>query len=120
MDKKRILVVDEDATSRELVSTALQDAGYEVAVAADGQEALSLFASSHPHLVLADCQLPHLDGEGLLRHIKHSAPDLPVILLTAHSDLGAEREAQRLGADAYLNKPLNLDEMLLRIAQAFS
>ena len=120
MDKKRILIADDDAISRELVTTALQNAGYEVAGAANGREALALFASYQPHLVLTDLQMPHLDGAGLLSHIKHIAPDTPVILFTAHSDLGAEREAQRLGADDYLNKPLDLDEMLGRIAQAVS
>lgn len=120
MDKKRILIADDDAISRELVTIALQNAGYEVAVAKNDQEAVSLFASYQPNLVLTDLQMPRLDGAGLLSHIKHIAPDTPVILFTAHSDLGAEREAQRLGADDYLNKPLDLAEMLGRIARAVS
>ena len=120
MAAKRILVAENDALSRELVATALRNAGYEVAVATDGQEAVSLFAGFQPDLVLTDLQMPRLDGAGLLRHVKHIAPDTPVIIFTAHSDIGAEREARRLGADDYLNKPLALDEMLKRIAQLLS
>ena len=118
MDRKRILVADDDGSSRELVATALQGADYEVVVAVDGQEAVSLFASSRPHLVLTDLQMPRLDGAGVLRHVKTISPDTPVILFTAHTEIGAEREAQRIGADDYLNKPLNLDELLKRIALA--
>ncbi|HXG21715.1 MAG TPA: response regulator [Methylomirabilota bacterium] len=118
--QKRILVVDDDQISREGVAEVLSDEGYEVAVAADGHEAIALLASFHPDLVLTDLRMPGLDGVGVLQHIKHVSPATPVIIFTAHVLIDAQREAQRLGAQDYLNKPLDFDEMLRRVAKALT
>lgn len=120
MTKKRILVIDDEQISREGVAEVLADEGYEVAVAADGHEAVTLLASFQPDLVLTDLQMPGLDGVGVLRHVKQVSPTTPVIIFTAHVLIDAQREAQRLGVQDYLNKPLDFDEMLRRVAKALT
>ena len=121
--KKRILIADDDNISRQLVSRALEEAGYDVALAADGEEAVDTLARYGLDLVLTDLQMLGLDEHDridVLAHIHQTAPDIPVIIFTAHSDLGAEREAERLGARAYLNKPLNVEVMLAQISSVLS
>jgi len=120
MSKKRILVVDDDQISREGVSEVLCDEGYEVAVAADGHEALTVLASFQPDLVLTDLQMPGLNGVEVLGHVKHVSPTTPVIIFTAHILIDAQREAHRLGVEDFLNKPLDFDEMLSRAEKALS
>jgi two-component system OmpR family response regulator len=120
MTKKRILVVDDDPVSRDGVAEVLVDEGYEVAVAADGQEAIALLLSFRPDLVLTDLRMPNLDGIGVLTHVKRVDPSLPVMVFTAHTTIDAERTAKQLGAQDYLNKPFNFDDMLTRIARVFN
>ena len=120
MRKKRILVVDDEPLSREGVAEVLADEGYEVAVAADGHEALTVLASFLPDLVLTDLQMPGVNGLGVLGHVKHVSPTTPVIIFTAHVLIDAQREAQRLGVQDFLNKPLDFEEMLSRVANALT
>jgi CheY-like chemotaxis protein len=120
MTKKRILVVDDEQISREGVAEVLIDDGYEVAVAATGHEALAVFAAFQPDLVLTDLQMPGLNGIGVLGHVKHVSPTTPVIIFTAHVLIDAQREAQRLGAQDFLNKPLDLDELLKKVPTALT
>ena len=120
MVKKWILVVDDDQISREGVSEVLCDEGYKVAVASDGHEALTVLASFQPDLVLTDLQMPGLNGVEVLGHVKHISPTTPVIIFTAHVLIDAQREAQRLGVQDFLNKPLDFEEMLRRVATALT
>jgi len=120
MVKIRILVVDDDETTRETLVEVLQDEGYEVALAADGLEAAAILSTYQPDLVLTDLHMPRLDGMNLLTHVKNVYPNTPVIIFTAHATLDFKREARRLGARDYLNKPLNFEAMLVRIAQVFT
>ena len=120
MVTKRILVVDDDHTSREAVGELLQDEGYEVALAADGHEAIAVFVSFTPDLVLTDLQMPRLDGIGLLNHLRRVSPTLPVMIFTADIRLDAEYTARRLGVQDYLNKPLDFEDILTRIARVFA
>jgi CheY-like chemotaxis protein len=120
MRKKRILVVDDEQLSREDVAEVLADEGYEVAVAADGHEAITLLASFQPDLVLTDLQMPGLNGLGVLGHVQRVSPTTPVIIFTAHVLIDAQREAQRLGVQDFLNKPLDFEEMLSRVANALT
>lgn len=120
MSKKRILVVDDEQISRDGVAEVLADEGYEIAIASDGHEAVTLLASFQPDLVLTDLQMPGLNGVGVLRHVKHVAPSTPVIIFTSHVLIDAQREAERLGVEDFLNKPLDFEEMLRRVAQALT
>lgn len=102
------------------MAEVLTEEGYEVAVAADGQEAIALLPAFRPDLVLTDLHMPGLDGLGVLNHVKNMSPTTPVILFTADTTIDAERMAKRLGAQDYINKPLNFDDMLARIAHVFN
>jgi CheY-like chemotaxis protein len=120
MSKKRILVVDDEQISREGVAEVLADEGYDVAVAADGHEAITVLASFQPDLVLTDLQMPGLNGIEVLGHVKQVSPTTPVIIFTSHVLIDARREAQRLGVEDFLNKPLDFDEMFSRVAKALT
>ena len=116
--KKRILVADDDRVTREAVEDFLTDEGYEVAVAADGHEAVALLSSFLPDLVLTDLNMPGLDGADVLVQVKNVSPSTPVIIFTAETAIDAQRKAHALGVQDYLNKPLSLDEVLERIERA--
>jgi CheY-like chemotaxis protein len=120
MTKKRILVIDDEQISREGVGEVLREEGYEVTLAVDGQEAIALLPSFRPDLVLTDLRMPGLDGFGVLNHVKNLSPATPVMIFTADTTIDAQRTAKRLGAQGYINKPLNFDDMLVQIARVFN
>ena len=120
MTKKRILVIDDEQISREGVGEVLEEEGYEVALVADGQEAVALLSSFLPDLVLTDLQMPGLDGLGVLNHVKNIYPATPVIIFTADITIDAQRTAERLGVQDYINKPLDFTDLLMRVARALT
>ena len=116
----KTLIAEHDRDLRETLSLLLRNEGYDVVVAADGHEAITVLASFQPDLVLTDLQMPGLNGVEVLGHVKHVSPTTPVIIFTAHILIDAQREAHRLGVEDFLNKPLDFDEMLSRVAKALS
>ncbi|HET6655342.1 MAG TPA: sigma 54-interacting transcriptional regulator [Gammaproteobacteria bacterium] len=108
----RILVADDDPSVRRLLALRLQDAGYEVQSAADGQEALNLIGSFQPQLVLTDLRMPGLDGMALFGAVRQRYPGLPVIILTAHGTIPDAVEATRSGVFGYLTKPFDSKQLL--------
>ena len=114
---KRILVIEDDPITRDGVAEVLQEEGYAVAVAADGQEGIAQFSAFHPHLVITDLQMPRLNGLGVIAHVQKVAPTTPIILFTAEVALDAKRRAQDLGLAGYLNKPFEFTDMLDQIAK---
>ena len=112
-----ILVVDDDPALREMVSEVLQDAGYEVEVAADGEEALRLIEDVPPRLLILDIQMPRVDGPALARELRARLRDLPVIVMTARPH--PEREADRCNAVASLGKPFDTRD-LVRVVRRFA
>lgn len=113
----RILVVEDDAELREFYALTLEDAGWEVLVAADGGEALHLLEQDHADLVVSDVQMPNLDGLGLLTRLREDPilRSTPVILLTARGATQDVVEGLRLGADDYLVKPIRGRELTARV-----
>ena len=110
-----VLVVDDDADVRALVSELLLRAGYRVTEAGDGRAALRVLYDERPRLVLLDVSMPTLDGWGTLERIRELS-DVPVVML---SGLGSELEkvrALRAGADDYVTKPFGRQELLARVA----
>lgn len=93
----------------------LADAGYEPISAADGQEALELLTKNHVDLLILDAMMPRLDGFALLAALRRSGIQLPVLTLTAKEALADKKQGLRLGADDYMTKPADEEEMLLRI-----
>ena len=115
MKKKRILIIEDDDMSREGISDILADEGYEVMAASNGVEGLAMLQTYHPELVLTDLHMPKLNGWGVTEHLKQMNLTLPVIIFTSDIEIDARREAQRLGVQDFVNKPLDLDEMIRRV-----
>ena len=114
-DTQRILVVDDEAMVREVVSRYLGDAGYEVQAIADGDSARRAIAHETPDLVVLDVMLPGQDGLSLLRDLRRRSIDVPVILLTARSDEVDRIQGLDVGADDYVVKPFSPRELVARV-----
>lgn len=104
-----ILIVDDEADVRRFLGEFLEEQGYTVSLAADGQEALKRVAEDPPRIVLLDIRMPGMDGIEILKRIKASNPELGVIMITAVLEEETGRKALRLGADDYITKPLDID-----------
>jgi two-component system OmpR family response regulator len=111
----RLLVVDDEETILELLSGSLRLAGFEVATAASGAEALRVATASRPDLVLLDVMMPGGDGFEVVRRMRSSGPDVPVIFLSARDGVRERVAGLALGGDDYVTKPFSLDEVLERI-----
>ncbi len=111
--QERILVVDDEQSMREFLEIALVQAGYEVATAASGNEALSVLETEHFDLVITDLRMEGLSGLDLLREVKVRAPDTEVIVVTAYASYDSAIQAMKAGAYDYLKKPFRVDEILL-------
>jgi two-component system, OmpR family, response regulator len=111
----RLLVVDDEETILELLSGSLRLAGFEVTTAASGIEALRAAAASRPDLILLDVMMPNGDGFEVVRRMRSSGPDVPVIFLSARDGVRERVAGLALGGDDYVTKPFSLDEVLERI-----
>jgi DNA-binding NtrC family response regulator len=111
MSTARILVVDDEADIRRLVQDILSDEGYEVAVAADGNEARHLRVQFAPDLILLDIWMPDVDGITLLREWS-AADTCPIVMMSGHGTVETAVEATRLGAVDFVEKPLSLAKLL--------
>jgi two-component system KDP operon response regulator KdpE len=109
-----VLIVDDEASIRRALTRALGARGYEVEVAVDGQDALVVFESFSPDLVVLDLNLPELDGFGVCKKLR-SWSSVPIIVLSVREDESDKVEALDLGADDYLTKPFGIDELLARV-----
>lgn len=116
----RILVADDDPDLRQYVRVALQRDGYEVIEAVDGEQVLARAVDSAPALILLDVMMPDLDGFDTCRKLKSDARTnaVPVIFISARADLRSREEGLRLGAEDYLNKPINLKDLAQRVRTA--
>jgi two-component system chemotaxis response regulator CheY len=114
---KRVLVMDDDECMRGLLRLHLSNAGYEVLVAEDAVEAGHLLLQQRPDLILADIEMPFMDGLEFLQAVKadRTTRSVPVIFVTCSED--AEVQAKKLGAAAFLIKPLLVAELLSTVAQ---
>ena len=119
MTSEKILVVDDEAEIRNLISEILVDEGFEVATAENGNSARALLEQFHPRLVLLDIWMPDVDGITLLKEWHESGKlTNPVIMMSGHGNIGTAVEATRLGAYDYLEKPLSLAKLVLTIKNA--
>jgi len=116
--KQTILVIDDDPLQRELLGGFAETLGYLVQEADSGEAALEQLRRRTPDLALLDMRLPGIGGLEVLRVIRQSLPRLPVILITAFADLRQAVDAMKSGADDYLTKPVDLDELKTAITDA--
>jgi CheY-like chemotaxis protein len=117
--RERILVVDDDQPSRDVMADTLSDHGYTVDVAADGYEALTIAARQSPDLVVSDLSMPGIDGIELTRRLHVFARDVPVVLTTGVEEThDVVTAANAYGAVACLKKPMSLDDLIWTIDRA--
>jgi two-component system response regulator AtoC len=115
---KLILVVDDEENIRELLRESLEDEGYRVNVAKNGQEAVEKVRALNPDTVLMDVKMPIMSGMDAFLKIKESQPDLPVIFLTAFGSSDLAISAMKSGAYDYLTKPFDIDEVRIKVKRA--
>ncbi|MBQ0925890.1 MULTISPECIES: response regulator transcription factor [Saccharopolyspora] len=111
----RILVVDDDRAVRESLRRSLQFNGYQVELAADGQQALDHLADNRPDAMVLDVMMPRLDGLEVARRLRSTGDDLPILVLTARDAVSDRVAGLDAGADDYLPKPFALEELLARL-----
>jgi DNA-binding response OmpR family regulator len=111
----RILVTEDEPRILAFVTRALEAEGFATDGADDGAQALELARREHYDLVVLDLLLPSVDGLSVLRELRHVNPEVPVVILSARSDLPTKLRGFDLGADDYVQKPFALDELLARI-----
>ena len=115
---RRILVVDDEESILRSLAGVLEDEGYDVALTRSGEEALEAVETEDPDLVLLDVWLPGIDGIDTLRELRTRYPDLPVLMMSGHANIETAVRATKLGAYDFIEKPLNLDKILLDIENA--
>lgn len=118
LEKKTILVVDDERSMRLVLSAMLKKEGYRVAAAADGLEALDLIKKKDVSVVVTDLKMPRLGGIGLLSRVIEKYPSLPVIIITAHGTIANAVEAVKKGAFDYITKPFDQEDLKNVISKA--
>jgi excisionase family DNA binding protein len=118
LSRKRVLVVDDEASIRDLLSKTLALAEYDVDTAGDGAAALDRMRAFAYDLLIADLKMPGMDGLQLIRQAKRMKADLPVIIITGFSTESSAIEAVNLGVDGYLTKPFRVPQVLAAAAKA--
>ena len=113
--RPRVLVVDDDQAVRESLRRSLEFNGYDVALAADGAEALAGISGINPDAVVMDVMMPRLDGLETTRALRKVGNSVPILVLTARDAVGDRVEGLDAGADDYLTKPFALEELLARL-----
>jgi DNA-binding NtrC family response regulator len=115
---KRVLIVDDEKNMRWVLGQSLSGDGFEVAEAADGNEALAAVAAQEPDVMVLDHRMPDKDGMEVLRTLRGKGATFPIIMLTAHGNVALAVEAMKAGASEYLTKPFDLEELKLAIDKA--
>lgn len=114
----KILITDDNLMNRRLLAAVFESQGFQIRLAESGEQALTEIAAEIPSVMLLDLRMPGMDGLEVLRKAKEIAPQLPVILLTAHGDLPDAVQAIKLGAYDFLARPINNDKLVLTIRRA--
>jgi len=115
MERARVLVLDDDEQIRATLRRALLYGGYDVSLAANGEEALQKALEAQPDLAVLDVMLPGIDGLEVCRRLREDRPELPIILLTARDSVTDRVKGLDIGADDYVVKPFSMEELLARV-----
>ena len=112
MEKVKVLLVDDEQEFITALSERLQIRGIDVRLAFDGEQALRLVQDQQPDIMVLDLKMPGIDGMEVLRRVVRSHPEIRVVMLTGHGSEKDRQEAMRTGAYAYLQKPVQLDQLM--------
>ncbi len=112
---KKLLVVDDDTDIRELLEFDLAQSGYDVDTAVDGADGLQKALMNNYDLILLDVMMPKINGFDVCKNIKNQKPDIPILLLTAKGTIKDKTDGFDSGADDYIVKPFDIQEVLLRV-----
>jgi PAS domain S-box-containing protein len=115
---KKLLVIDDEASTRDLLKLSLEMEGYTVFVAEDGPKGLEIFARENPSVVLTDIKMPGMDGIEVLRRIKERSPDAEVIVITGHGEINLAIEALKLEASDFISKPVSDESLNVALRRA--
>jgi len=118
VSEKTVLVIDDKEQSLKAVSTAIELPGYRVLTAGDGAEGIRILQRDTVHLIVTDLKMPGMDGMDVVTAAKRRDPNIEVIVMTAYGSIGSAVEAMKKGAYDYLTKPLDLDELMLKVRGA--
>lgn len=110
-----ILIVEDDKNLRRLIKTYLQRNKYNTYEATNGEEALKVLDQNYIDLIVSDIMMPQMDGYELIKSLRDAKYNVPILIITAKSEIEDKKEGFLLGADDYMVKPINIEEMLLRI-----
>ncbi|HQU93795.1 MAG TPA: response regulator, partial [Pyrinomonadaceae bacterium] len=108
-----ILIVDDEQSYRQLLELVFKGDGHDVRTAANGREAVELVLEEAPNVIISDVRMPDMDGIEMLRAVRETHPDLGVVFMTAHASVESAREAFKLGADDFITKPFDVEELKL-------
>jgi DNA-binding NtrC family response regulator len=115
---KRMLVVDDERSMRDLLAEYLNEYGYEVACAENGQDALKMYNEKHFDIILSDLNMAPMNGLELLNKVKEIDPDAIFIMITGYPSISSSIEAIKKGARDYITKPFNIDEIRAKVERA--
>ena len=115
MNNLRVLLVEDETTLAMIIKDTLDAQGFEITIAADGEEGLKLFKESKPDVVVTDVMMPKIDGFEMVRRIRKTEEITPVLFLTARSSINDVVKGFELGANDYLKKPFGIQELIVRI-----
>ena len=118
MSHEAIWVIDDDRAMRWVLEKTFKEEGFNVTSFEEGQSALERLGKEQPDVILTDIRMPGLDGLSFLARVKERYPNLPVIIMTAHSDLESAVSSYQTGAFEYLPKPFDIDEALTLVNRA--
>lgn len=110
-----ILIVEDDKNLRRLIGTVLKQNGFNVFSANDGEQALEILESTKADLIICDIMMPNMDGYELTSSLRDAEYNMPILMITAKDTMEDKRKGFISGTDDYMVKPINIDEMLLRI-----
>lgn len=111
----KILVVEDDKNLRKLIVTCLTKSNYTVFESKNGQEALDVLDKEYIDLIVTDIMMPQIDGYELIKLLREAKYETPILIITAKEDIEDKKQGFNLGADDYMVKPINIDELILRV-----
>jgi two-component system NtrC family sensor kinase len=115
---KKLLVIDDEASTRDLLKLSLERDGYTVFTAEDGPRGLELFARENPSIILMDIKMPGMDGIEVLRRVKEQGSEAEVIVITGHGEMNLAIQALQLEASDFISKPISDESLNLALKRA--